>query len=93
MVRWYRDESWPDPADEDWDDLNYGLDPFEDLLQDVPRATWLDELEGTPHRESPVVVLDPAVLYGDLWVPPLLDELLFAHRAGEKVPDPEELDA
>lgn len=93
MVRWYRDEPWLDPSEEDWDELNYAPDQFEDLLQDLPAATWLDELQGTPHRSSPIVVLDPHVLYGDLFVPPILDELLFAHRTAERAMDPDELDA
>jgi len=93
MVRWYRDDPWLDPSDEDWDEMHYAPDQFEDLLQDLPKATWLDELQGTPHKGNPIVVLDPAVLYGDLYIPPILDELLFVHRAAEHMTDPDELDA
>ncbi len=60
----------------------------EELFADVP-GIWLDELEGldgaddldlTGDPDEPVVMLDAKVYYGDTWVPPLLDELLFGHQ-------------
>ena len=58
---------------------SYCLDDV-DPYADVP-GIWLDELEDAPPKDETVVVLNPAVLYGDTWAPPLLDEMLYAHRA------------
>ncbi len=73
------DRAWL-PLDEDVDDdldaLFDDAEPDEDDLLAGLDALWLDEIDGPPDPRTRIVVFDPSIMYGDIWIPQALDEML-----------------
>ena len=73
------DQAWlplDEDADDDLDALFDDDEPDEEDLLAGLDALWLDELDGRPDPRVQIVMFDPSIMYGDIWIPQVLDEML-----------------